>query len=59
MVRLGRKSMAANADRHYLYQESVQDTEAEIDFIKETWAELRNRPADLLREDFCGTANTA
>lgn len=59
MVRLGRKSMAANADRHYLYQESVQDTEAEIDFIEETWAELRNRPAELLREDFCGTANTA
>ena len=51
--------MAAHADRHYLYQESVQDTEAEIDFIEETWAALRERPAELLREDFCGTANTA
>ena len=47
------------ADRHELYQASVQDTEAEIDFVESTWSELRNRPAELLREDFCGTANTA
>ena len=51
--------MADLADRHHLYQESVQDTESEIDFVTETWAELRDRPAELLREDFCGTANTA
>ena len=37
----------------------VQDTEAEIDFIMETWSELRDRPAELLREDFCGTASAA
>jgi len=59
MVRLKRNRLAGQADRHYLYQESVQDTEAEIDFFEETWAELRERPAELLREDFCGTANTA
>ena len=52
-------TMAATADRHYLYQESVQDPEAEIDFIEETWQALRDRPAELLREDFCGTAHTA
>jgi len=51
--------MADLADRHHLYQESVQDTESEIDFVEETWAELRDRPATLRREDFCGTANTA
>jgi len=59
MIRLKRNRLAGQADRHYLYQESVQDTEAEIDFVEETWAELRDRPAELLREDFCGTANTA
>ena len=47
------------ADRHLLYQQSVQDVEAEIDFVEETWSELRQRPAVFLREDFCGTANTA
>jgi SAM-dependent methyltransferase len=50
---------AALADRHSLYQQSVQDVEAEIDFVEQTWSELRQRPAVLLREDFCGTANTA
>jgi len=51
--------MAESADRHLLYQQSVQDVEAEIDFVEETWSELRQRPAVFLREDFCGTANTA
>ena len=51
--------MAAKADRYDLYQESVQDPVTEIDFIQETWADLRHRPARRLREDFCGTANTA
>ena len=50
---------AESADRHLLYQQSVQDVEAEIDFVEETWSELRQRPAVCLREDFCGTANTA
>ena len=50
---------AESADRHLLYQQSVQDVEAEIDFVEETWSELRQRPAVFLREDFCGTANTA
>jgi len=53
------RSMADSADRHLLYQQSVQDVEAEIDFIEQTWSELRQRPAVFLREDFCGTANTA
>lgn len=51
--------MAARADRHVLYQQSVQDVEAEIDFVAETWDALRGFEATLLREDFCGTANTA
>jgi SAM-dependent methyltransferase len=55
-----RKSKQSDlADRHDLYQRSVQDTESEIDFVEETWNELRGRPAEVLREDFCGTANTA
>jgi len=59
MAGLRRQRLADQADRHHLYQESVQDTESEIDFVEQTWAELRRRPAELLREDFCGTANTA
>jgi len=51
--------MAATADRHFLYQESVQCVESEIDFVDETFAKLRNRNAVRMREDFCGTANTS
>ena len=51
--------MSTLADRHLLYQHAVQDVEAEIDFVEQTWSELRQRPAIFLREDFCGTANTA
>jgi hypothetical protein len=58
-VVLRKKTEASQADRHFLYQESVQDVEAEIDFVESTWRKFRNRPAELLREDFCGTANTA
>lgn len=52
-------SLAEMADRHLLYQQSVQDVESEIDFVEQTWSELRRRPARLLREDFCGTAKTS
>ena len=51
--------MADQADRHKLYQLSVQEVSSEIDFVHQTWSELRNRPASLLREDFCGTGATS
>jgi SAM-dependent methyltransferase len=52
-------SMAERADRHVLYEKSVQCVEAEIDFVDETFSKLRDRKAKILREDFCGTANTS
>lgn len=51
--------MADRADRHDLYQRSVQCVEAECDMIDDTFREIRKRRAKVLREDFCGTANTA
>jgi len=51
--------MARTADIHDLYQRSVQCVEAEIDFVDDTYHALRGRRARVLREDFCGTANTA
>jgi cyclopropane fatty-acyl-phospholipid synthase-like methyltransferase len=52
-----KKSLAEQADRYILYQESVQCVEAEIDMVDETFKKLRGRKANTLREDFCGTAN--
>lgn len=50
---------AKNADRHVLYEDSVQSVESEIDFVDATFAAVRGRHAAYLREDFCGTANTS
>lgn len=57
--RAGRRAptLAARADRHALYEKSVQNAEAEIDFVDTTFRALRGRRARWLREDFCGTAN--
>ena len=53
------KSLAEQANRHVLYQESVQCVEAEIDMVDHHFKKLRDRLAESLREDFCGTANTS
>ncbi len=55
--RAGKPRMADLADRHTLYQESVQSVEDEAAFIDERFREIRGRDLCLIREDFCGTAN--
>jgi cyclopropane fatty-acyl-phospholipid synthase-like methyltransferase len=47
---------ARTADRHTLYQNSVQDTESEARFLARTFEKITGRPGKTLREDFCGTA---
>ena len=51
-----KKTLAARADRHVLYEKSVQDVTGEYRFINRTFKKLRGRKARYLREDFCGTA---
>ncbi len=53
----GKKTLAQQADRHHLYELSVQYAASEIEFVDDTYKKLRGRHATLLREDFCGTAN--
>ena len=53
------RGLAAKTDRYLLYQRAVQCVEAEIDFVDETFTNLRGRKAVLLREDFCGTLHTS
>lgn len=49
-------TLADQADRHQLYEQSVQCPQAEVDFIDRTYRDLRLKTARRLREDFCGTA---
>lgn len=55
----GLPTFAAIADRHQLYEQSVQSVETEIEFLRETFKTIRGRNAVSLREDFCGTAAAA
>jgi hypothetical protein len=58
MVTMKRRARgrAATADRHSLYELSVQDPPSEVEFTTSTFQKLRRRPALSVREDFCGTA---
>ena len=51
--------LADTADRHDLYQRSVQSVEDEVAFIDERFGEIRGRELVSVREDFCGTAAMA
>ena len=55
----GHQTMAEKADIHELYEESVQNVENEVEFLKNTFTERTGRVAHTLREDFCGTASLA
>jgi SAM-dependent methyltransferase len=53
------QTMADQADIHELYEQSVQNVEHEVEFLANTFEEIRGRKAYQLREDFCGTASAA
>lgn len=47
---------ADTADKHVLYQKSVQAPQVEIDFMDRVFKKAHGRKPLSLREDFCGTA---
>ena len=49
-------SQSKKADIHYLYEKSVQNVEHEIEFMQETYMNIKGKRAYIYREDFCGTA---
>lgn len=55
-ARKKKATLAEQADRHVLYQKSVQAPEVEVDFMRKTFKKLRGRKALSMKEDFCGTA---
>lgn len=54
-----RVKMADLADRHELYEASVQSVRHEVEFLAAAFTELVGRKPFTLREDFCGTAAAA
>jgi SAM-dependent methyltransferase len=51
--------MADKADRYELYEAAVQDVDAELEFINETFVTLRGRSPRAFREDFAGLGSLA
>ena len=47
---------ARNADRHWLYEQAVQNPETEVPFVRRVFRKEYGRKPRSLREDFCGTA---
>ena len=53
------KYTAETADKHQLYELSVQCVEADLDLMEKTFRKKRKRHPRLLKEDFCGTAKAS
>lgn len=49
----------ATADRHVLYENSVQGVDGQLDMLARMFRRHRGRRLERLREDFCGTAHLA
>ncbi|MBT7311104.1 class I SAM-dependent methyltransferase [bacterium] len=47
---------AGRADKHKLYETSVQSADTEVEFMDRVFVERFGRTPQYLREDFCGTA---
>ncbi len=47
---------ARNADRHWLYEQSVQNVDFEVGFIERVFRREYGVRPRIFREDFCGTA---
>jgi hypothetical protein len=51
------KLTAKSADKHWLYEQSVQNPSEEIRFVNRVFKNEYGRNPEFMREDFCGTAN--
>lgn len=59
---MGKKNkitLADQADKHELYENSVQNVEFEVEFLAQEFKANRGRDCRIFREDFCGTAQAA
>lgn len=51
-----KRTRAESEDKYVLYEQSVQSTDFEYEFVDTNFKRLRGRVASSIREDFCGTA---
>lgn len=51
-----RRLTARTAEKHILYQKSVQSPDRDASFLSRHYRKITGRPLRIFREDFCGTA---
>jgi hypothetical protein len=51
--------LAEQADKYLLYQRSVQEPDADLEFVEDVYKAAYGRLPRVIREDFCAAANTA
>lgn len=59
MAKNNKVTLADQADKHELYENSVQNVEFEVEFLAKEFKTNRGRECRSFREDFCGTAQAA
>lgn len=53
------QTLAEQADRHVLYQESVQDPETEVENFTKFYTDIRGKKPLSMKEDYCGSGYLA
>ncbi|WP_413288624.1 class I SAM-dependent methyltransferase [Bdellovibrio sp. HCB337] len=53
--RVNKKRARIVVDKYDLYRRAVQSAENDVEFIRDTYKELKKKSARTFREDFCGT----
>jgi SAM-dependent methyltransferase len=53
--RVNKKIKSQSFDKYDLYRRAVQSAESDVEYIRDTYKELKKKSAKVLREDFCGT----
>lgn len=53
--RVNKKTTRVLFDKYELYRKAVQSAENDVQFIQNTFKELKGRSPKVFREDFCGT----
>ncbi|KYG61467.1 hypothetical protein AZI86_17290 [Bdellovibrio bacteriovorus] len=53
--RVNRKNSKVQFDKYELYRKAVQSAETDVQFIRDTYVELKGKQPRVFREDFCGT----
>lgn len=53
--RASSKQATLSFDKYDLYRRAVQSAEDDVEFIRDTYKQLKHKEAKTMREDFCGT----